>query len=50
MKQWLSVLVISPDVTIVTVRAHDLVDGFGGQDIVVDLTRPDGEDYRVIRP
>ncbi|MCL4879836.1 MAG: hypothetical protein KJ064_24475 [Anaerolineae bacterium] len=40
MKQWLSVLVIPPEVTIVTGRAHDLVDGFGGQDIVVDLPPP----------
>jgi hypothetical protein len=31
-------IAIPPDITEVTVRAHDLVDGFGGQEVVVDLT------------
>lgn len=36
-------------VTQVTVRAHDLVDGFGGREIVVDLTAAEGEGYSVER-
>jgi len=42
-------LVVPPDVTTVTVRAHDLVDGFGGQTVVVDLTQAAGEGYEVTR-
>lgn len=42
-------IVIPPDVTTVTVRAHDLVDGFGGQEITVDLTVTSGEGFEVIR-
>jgi hypothetical protein len=33
----------------VTVRAHDLVDGFGGQEITVDLDRASGDAYQVER-
>ena len=33
----------------VRVRAHDLVDGWGGQEVVVDLTREAGEKYEVER-
>jgi hypothetical protein len=40
-------LVIPDDVTQVTVRAHDLVDGFGGIEVVVDLTVVEGENYLV---
>jgi hypothetical protein len=40
-------IAIPPDVTEVTVRAHDLVDGFGGQELVVDLTAVSGPDYEV---
>ena len=36
-------------VTIVTVRAHDLVDGFGGQEIVVDLAQTEGDGFQVER-
>lgn len=43
-------LVIPAGVEQVTVRAHDLVDGFGGQEITLDLTRSDGEGYQIIRP
>jgi hypothetical protein len=40
-----------PDgVTQITVRAHDLVDGFGGREVVVDLSRASGTDYEVQRP
>lgn len=38
---------IPDDVNVVTVRAHDLVDGWGGQEITVDLTQSEGEGYTV---
>ena len=34
---------------IVTVRAHDMVDGYGGQIVVVDLTKPKGKGFTVKR-
>lgn len=40
---------IPADVTTVTVRAHDLVDGFGGQEVVVDLMAVSGKNFEVIR-
>ncbi|MFW5690943.1 MAG: hypothetical protein ACOCXZ_00465 [Chloroflexota bacterium] len=42
-------IVIPPDVTTVTVRAHDLVDGFGGREVMVDLTAANGPDFEVNR-
>lgn len=40
--------IIIPDgITQVTVRAHDLVDGWGGQEITVDLTLSSGEGFEV---
>jgi hypothetical protein len=42
-------IVIAPDVTQVRVRAHDLVDGFGGREVVVDLTVSSGPDFEVER-
>jgi hypothetical protein len=36
-------------VTELTVRAHDLVDGFGGREVVVDLTAESGADFTVER-
>ena len=33
---------------VVTVRAHDMVDGFGGQEVRVDLRTSKGPHYRVI--
>ena len=40
--------IIVPDgITQVTVRAHDLVHGFGGQEVTVDLTMENGENYEV---
>jgi hypothetical protein len=42
-------IVIPPGVTLVRVRAHDLVDGFGGREVVVDLTALSGEDFEVER-
>ncbi len=40
-------ITIPPEVTEVTVRAHDLVDGFGGKEVVVDLTAVSGPDFEV---
>ncbi|MCA9910729.1 MAG: hypothetical protein KC519_18865 [Anaerolineae bacterium] len=42
-------IVIPADVTTVRVRAHDLVAGFGGREVVVDLTSASGDDYEVTR-
>jgi hypothetical protein len=42
-------IVIPPDVTRVRVRAHDLVDGYGGREVAVDLTTPSGPDFEVVR-
>ena len=42
-------LSIPPNVTQVTVRAHDLVDGFGGREVVVDLTQDAGEGFEMER-
>lgn len=38
---------IPADVAQVTVRAHDIVDGFGGQEVVVDLTAESGPNFEV---
>jgi hypothetical protein len=40
---------IPEGVTEVRVRAHDIVDGFGGQEIVVDLTKESGPGFEVDR-
>lgn len=42
-------ITIPADVTQVTVRAHDIVDGFGGQTVLVDLSQTQGENYEVER-
>ena len=42
-------IVIPPDVTEVTVRAHDLVDGWGGHEVVVELARNVGVMFEVQR-
>jgi hypothetical protein len=42
-------IIIPENVTTVTVRAHDIVDGFGGQEVVVDLTSSGDTDYTVNR-
>jgi len=41
---------IPEGMTRVIVRAHDLVDGFGGDEVEVDQTRGSGEGYQVERP
>lgn len=40
---------IPPEITSVTVRAHDLVAGFGGQVVMVDLTAVSGQYFEVTR-
>jgi hypothetical protein len=42
-------IAIPDSVTAVTVRAHDLVDGWGGREVMVDLTQASGPDYEVER-
>jgi hypothetical protein len=42
-------IVIPAAVKQVTVRAHDLIDGFGGQEVVVDLTADSGQYFTVER-
>ena len=42
-------IAIADDVTTVTVRAHDIVDGFGGQEIIVNLLQTIGDNYEVER-
>lgn len=42
-------IVIPEGVTELRVRAHDLVDGFGGREVVVDLTVSSGPDFTVER-
>ena len=42
-------IIIPEDVTQVIVRTHDIVDGFGGQEIIVDLEKDSGEGFEVER-
>ena len=42
-------VIIPEGASTVRVRAHDLVDGFGGQEVVVDLTVDAGPNYEVVR-
>jgi hypothetical protein len=42
-------LILNEGITQVIVRAHDLVDGFGGAEILVDLEQGSGDSYEVIR-
>ena len=42
-------LLIPSDLSEVRVRAHDLVDGFGGAEVVVHLSEPSGPGFEVIR-
>jgi hypothetical protein len=42
-------IAIPPDVTQVRVRVHDLVDGYGGREVLIDLTVPSGSDFEVVR-
>ena len=40
---------IPPGITKVRVRAHDIIDGFGGEEILVDLETASGNGYEVER-
>ena len=40
-------IVIPPGVETVSVRAHDLVDGYGGRQLRIDLTTASGPDFEV---
>jgi hypothetical protein len=40
-------IVIPSDVRQVLVRAHDLIDGYGGRQVLVDLTASSGTDFEV---
>jgi hypothetical protein len=40
-------ILIPSDVTQVRVRAHDLVDGYGGREVIVDLTLRSGPAFEV---
>ncbi len=40
---------VPENVNILTVRAHDIVQGFGGQEIVMNLASGSGPGYRVTR-
>jgi hypothetical protein len=42
-------LVIPEGIVQVTVRAHDIVDGFGGQEVTVDLTAGSGPGFEIVR-
>lgn len=42
-------IIIPPRITQVTVRAHDLVDGFGGREITLDMGSAGGQQYEVQR-
>ena len=44
-----SQIVIPEDVTQVRVRAHDLMDGYGGREVIVDLMLSSGQDFEVQR-
>jgi hypothetical protein len=39
---------IPPDITQVLVRAKDNVEGFGGQEVLVDLTASEGKNFEVV--
>jgi hypothetical protein len=43
-------ILIPEDVSQVRVRAHDLVDGWGGKEVTVDLTAASGPGFEVERP
>lgn len=41
-------IIIPGDISEVRIRAHDLVDGYGGREIIVNLTKETGEGFEVI--
>jgi hypothetical protein len=42
-------ILIPPHINSVTVRAHDLVDGFGGSEVLLDLEATGGADFEIKR-
>ena len=42
-------ITISAGITQVRVRAHDIVDGFGGQEILIDLEKASGPGFEIER-
>ena len=42
-------ILIPAGITQVRVRAHDIVNGFGGLEVTVDLDKDSGPDYEVVR-
>ena len=42
-------IIIPAGIKQVQVRAHDLADGFGGQEILVDLEKNAGDGFEIIR-
>ncbi len=40
---------IPPEIATITVRAHDIVDGFGGKEIVIDLATRKGPGYTIFK-
>ena len=42
-------IAIPPAVDEVRVRAHDLVDGWGGREVQVDLTADSGKEFEIVR-
>jgi hypothetical protein len=42
-------ILIPEEVSQLQVRAHDLVHGYGGREVVVDLSTAEGEDFEVVR-
>ncbi len=43
-------IVIPPEIEQVSVRAHDLVDGYGGREVQLDLTAKSGPGFEIDRP
>ena len=43
-------IAVPPGAQLLTVRAHDLVDGFGGKEVVLDLSSESGPGYEIERP
>jgi hypothetical protein len=42
-------ILIPEEITQVIIRAHDLIDGYGGQEVTIDLSSSSGPGYEVER-
>jgi hypothetical protein len=40
-------IIVPEGITTVIVRAHDIVDGFGGKEVIVNLLSPSGKEFEV---